>query len=75
MNHKYDIDWLAGWMICQRLGIMQVCKEPRSISVRRRDHHRSGLENRRQTIVEIGPHCWLVLDLHGIDFPSTCLGK
>jgi hypothetical protein len=24
MNHKYDIDWLAGWIICQRLGIMQV---------------------------------------------------
>ncbi len=24
MNHKYDIDWLAGWVICQRLGIMQV---------------------------------------------------
>jgi hypothetical protein len=24
MNHKYDIDWLAGWIICQRLGIIQV---------------------------------------------------
>lgn len=22
MNHKYDIDWIAGWIICQRLGIM-----------------------------------------------------
>ena len=22
MNHKYDIDWLAGWILCQRLGIM-----------------------------------------------------
>ena len=30
MNHKYDIDWLAGWMICQRLGIMQVRGEKRS---------------------------------------------
>lgn len=26
MNHKYDIDWLAGWIICQRLGIMQGSK-------------------------------------------------
>lgn len=26
MNHKYDIDWLAGWVICQRLGIMQGSK-------------------------------------------------
>jgi len=26
MNHKYDIDWLAGWMICQRLRIMQGSK-------------------------------------------------
>jgi len=24
MNHKYDIDWLAGWIICQRLGVIQV---------------------------------------------------
>ncbi len=26
MNHKYDIDWLAGWIICQRLGILQGSK-------------------------------------------------
>ncbi|CAF1140090.1 unnamed protein product [Rotaria sp. Silwood1] len=26
MNHKYDIDWMAGWIICQRLGIMQGSK-------------------------------------------------
>ncbi|CAF1055730.1 unnamed protein product [Adineta ricciae] len=26
MNHKYDIDWLAGWIICQRLGIMHGSK-------------------------------------------------
>lgn len=26
MNHKYDIDWLAGWIMCQRLGIMQGSK-------------------------------------------------
>jgi len=24
MNHKYDIDWLVAWMICQRLGILKV---------------------------------------------------
>jgi len=26
MNHKYDIDWIAGWIICQRLGVMQGSK-------------------------------------------------
>ena len=26
MNHKYDIDWLAGWVICQRLGVMHGSK-------------------------------------------------
>ncbi|CAF1052840.1 unnamed protein product [Rotaria sp. Silwood1] len=26
MNHKYDIDWLAGWIICQRLGIIKGSK-------------------------------------------------
>ncbi|CAF0812380.1 unnamed protein product, partial [Didymodactylos carnosus] len=26
MNHKYDIDWLMGWIICQRLGIMHGSK-------------------------------------------------
>lgn len=31
MNHKYDIDWLAGWIICQRLGIMQVVLNRSSI--------------------------------------------
>ena len=24
MNHKYDIDWLAGWVVCQRLGVIHV---------------------------------------------------
>ncbi len=24
MNHKYDIDWLAAWIICQRLNILKV---------------------------------------------------
>ncbi|CAF0979391.1 unnamed protein product [Rotaria sordida] len=26
MNHKYDVDWLAGWIICQRLGIIKGSK-------------------------------------------------
>ncbi|CAF4011143.1 unnamed protein product [Rotaria sordida] len=26
MNHKYDIDWIAGRIICQRLGIMEGSK-------------------------------------------------
>ncbi|CAF3780471.1 unnamed protein product [Rotaria sordida] len=26
MNHKYDIDWIPGWIICQRIGIMQGSK-------------------------------------------------
>ena len=25
MNHKYDIDWLMGWIICQRTGLLHVC--------------------------------------------------
>lgn len=29
MNHKYDIDWLAGWMICQRIGILKVRRKKR----------------------------------------------
>lgn len=24
MNHKYDIDWLMGWIICQRTGLLAV---------------------------------------------------
>jgi lysophosphatidic acid acyltransferase/lysophosphatidylinositol acyltransferase len=26
MNHKYDVDWIAGWIICQRLGILKQSK-------------------------------------------------
>ncbi|CAF4595999.1 unnamed protein product [Rotaria sp. Silwood2] len=32
MNHKYDIDWLAAWIACQRLNILKgskiVAKQP-----------------------------------------------
>jgi lysophosphatidic acid acyltransferase/lysophosphatidylinositol acyltransferase len=24
MNHKYDIDWMIGWIICQRIGLLGV---------------------------------------------------
>lgn len=24
MNHKYDIDWLMGWIVCQRTGLLPV---------------------------------------------------
>lgn len=24
MNHKYDIDWLMGWIVCQRTGLLGV---------------------------------------------------
>lgn len=24
MNHKYDIDWMIGWIVCQRIGILGV---------------------------------------------------
>lgn len=24
MNHKYDIDWLFGWIVCQRIGLLPV---------------------------------------------------
>jgi lysophosphatidic acid acyltransferase / lysophosphatidylinositol acyltransferase len=24
MNHKYDIDWLMGWIVCQRVGLLCV---------------------------------------------------
>jgi lysophosphatidic acid acyltransferase/lysophosphatidylinositol acyltransferase len=27
MNHKYDIDWLMGWIICQRTGLLAVNKK------------------------------------------------
>jgi lysophosphatidic acid acyltransferase/lysophosphatidylinositol acyltransferase len=26
MNHKYDIDWLAGWILAERCGILGVSK-------------------------------------------------
>ncbi|XP_030560763.1 1-acyl-sn-glycerol-3-phosphate acyltransferase gamma-like [Drosophila novamexicana] len=26
MNHKYEIDWLAGWMICDKVGVLGNCK-------------------------------------------------
>ncbi|TDG48066.1 hypothetical protein AWZ03_005483 [Drosophila navojoa] len=26
MNHKYEIDWLAGWMICEKVGVLGNCK-------------------------------------------------
>jgi len=26
MNHKYEIDWLNGWMICDKLGVLGNCK-------------------------------------------------
>ena len=26
MNHKYDIDWLIAWMMCQRIGILKGSK-------------------------------------------------
>lgn len=25
VNHKYDTDWLFGWLICQRVGMLGVC--------------------------------------------------
>lgn len=24
MNHKYDIDWLMGWILCQRVNLLGV---------------------------------------------------
>ena len=24
MNHKYEIDWLMGWLVCQRIGVLAV---------------------------------------------------
>uniref|UniRef100_A0A1B6DHQ2 Phospholipid/glycerol acyltransferase domain-containing protein n=1 Tax=Clastoptera arizonana TaxID=38151 RepID=A0A1B6DHQ2_9HEMI len=26
MNHRYDIDWLMGWVFCERLGVLGNCK-------------------------------------------------
>ncbi|XP_017840748.1 1-acyl-sn-glycerol-3-phosphate acyltransferase gamma-like [Drosophila busckii] len=26
MNHKYEIDWLAGWQICDKVGVLGNCK-------------------------------------------------
>lgn len=45
MNHKYDIDWLAGWIICQRLGIIQVIFAANSF-VRIQFLYQLGIENR-----------------------------
>jgi lysophosphatidic acid acyltransferase / lysophosphatidylinositol acyltransferase len=25
MNHAYDIDWLMGWVFCERIGLLGVC--------------------------------------------------
>ena len=25
MNHKYDVDWLMGWIVCQQTGLLGVC--------------------------------------------------
>jgi lysophosphatidic acid acyltransferase/lysophosphatidylinositol acyltransferase len=24
LNHKYDIDWLMGWVLCQRVNLLAV---------------------------------------------------
>ena len=24
MNHKYDVDWMMGWLICQKVGVLAV---------------------------------------------------
>lgn len=24
MNHRYEIDWLCGWIICERTGVLGV---------------------------------------------------
>jgi len=26
MNHTYDVDWLIGWMLCEKLGVLGNCK-------------------------------------------------
>lgn len=26
MNHTYDIDWLIGWMLCEKVGVLGNCK-------------------------------------------------
>lgn len=27
MNHSYEVDWLLGWVACDRLGVLGVCNE------------------------------------------------
>lgn len=26
MNHSYEIDWLMGWMFCERIRMLGVCR-------------------------------------------------
>lgn len=26
MNHTYDIDWLMGWVMCEKIGVLGNCK-------------------------------------------------
>lgn len=26
MNHTYDVDWLIGWMLCEKVGVLGNCK-------------------------------------------------
>jgi len=26
MNHSYEIDWLMGWMFCEKIGVLGNCK-------------------------------------------------
>lgn len=26
MNHTYEIDWLVGWMLCEKVGVLGNCK-------------------------------------------------
>ncbi|XP_054262888.1 1-acyl-sn-glycerol-3-phosphate acyltransferase gamma-like [Macrosteles quadrilineatus] len=26
MNHRYDVDWLVGWIFCERIGVLGNCK-------------------------------------------------
>lgn len=25
MNHSYEVDWLLGWVSCDRIGVLGVC--------------------------------------------------
>lgn len=27
MNHSYEVDWLIGWMFCERIRMLGVCIE------------------------------------------------